>query len=56
MPLSNEGVCALDTEMESSPRYIKKSKVQVVAKGEGMGEGWTGSLGLVGANYYIWDG
>ena len=25
----------------------------VVAKGEGEGEGWTGSLGLVDANYYI---
>ena len=31
----------------------KKSKVHVVAKGEGEGEGWTGSLGLVGAKYYI---
>ena len=26
----------------------------VVAKG--MGEGWIQSLGLVDANYYIWDG
>ena len=25
----------------------------VVTKGEGLGEGWTGSLGLVVANYYI---
>ena len=25
----------------------------VVAKGEGEGVGWTGSLGLVNANYYI---
>jgi len=25
----------------------------VVAKGEGEGVGWTGSLGLVDANYYI---
>ena len=26
----------------------------VVAKGEGMGEGWIGSLGLADAKYYIW--
>ena len=25
----------------------------VVAKGEGLGEGWSGSLGLAGAKYYI---
>ena len=24
--------------------------------GGGEGEGWTGSLGLVDANYYIWNG
>ena len=28
----------------------------VVAKGEGEGEGWTGSLGLIDANYCIWNG
>ena len=28
----------------------------VVAKGEGEGVGWTGSLGLVDANYCIWSG
>ena len=28
----------------------------VVAKGEGEGVGWTGSLGLVDANYSIWSG
>ena len=30
----------------------------VVAKGEqeGVGVGWTGSLGLVDANYCIWSG
>ena len=27
-----------------------------VAKGEGEGVGWTGSLGLVDANYYIGSG
>ena len=28
----------------------------VVAKGEEEGVGWTGSLGLVDANYFIWSG
>ena len=28
----------------------------VVAKGEGKGVGWSGSLGLVDANYCIWSG
>ena len=27
-----------------------------VAKGDGEGVGWTGSLGLVDANYCIWSG
>ena len=28
----------------------------VVAKEEGKGVGWTGSLGLIDANYCIWTG
>ena len=28
----------------------------VVAKGEREGMGWTGSLGLIDANYCIWSG
>ena len=28
----------------------------VLAKREGEGVGWTGSLGLVDANYCIWNG
>ena len=28
----------------------------VVAKGEAEGVGWTGSLGLIDANYCIWSG
>ena len=28
----------------------------VVAEGEGEGVGWTGSLGLIDANYSIWSG
>ena len=27
----------------------------VVAKGEREGVGWTGTLGLIDANYYIWS-
>ena len=26
-----------------------------VAEGEGEGMGWTGSLGLIGTNYCIWN-
>ena len=29
---------------------------RLVAKGEGEGVGWTGSLGLVDSNYCIWSG
>ena len=28
----------------------------VVAKGEGKGVGWTGNLGLIDANYCLWNG
>ena len=28
----------------------------VVAKGEGDGVGWTGNLGLIDANYSLWNG
>ena len=28
----------------------------VVATGEGEGGGWTGSLGLMDANYCLWNG
>ena len=28
----------------------------VVAKGEGEGIGWTGNLGLIDANYCLWNG
>ena len=28
----------------------------VVAKGEGKGVGWLGSLGLIDANYCLWNG
>ena len=28
----------------------------LVAKEEGEGVGWTGNLGLIGANYCLWNG
>ena len=28
----------------------------VIAKGEGEGVGWMGSLGLIDANYCLWNG
>ena len=28
----------------------------VVAKGKGEGVGWTGNLGLIDANYCLWNG
>ena len=28
----------------------------MVAKGEGEGVGWPGNLGLIGANYCLWNG
>ena len=31
----------------------KQTHRSVVAKGEGEGEGWIGTLGLADANYYI---
>ena len=29
---------------------------RVFAKGEGEGVGWTGNLGLIDANYCLWNG
>ena len=45
----------------SDPVYRKKQthgleNTPVVPMGEGEGVGWTGSLGLVDANYCIWSG
>ena len=44
---TNEPIYKTETDIENRP---------VVAKGEGEGVGWTGSLALVGANYYILNG
>ena len=43
----------------NEPTYRTETDSQnrvVVAKGEGEGVGWTGSLGLVDGNHYIWNG
>ena len=37
-------------------KLMDLEKRLVVAKGEGEGVGWTGNLGLIDANYYIWNG
>ena len=36
-------------------KLMDLEKTLEVAKGEGIGVGWTGSLGLVDANYCIWN-
>ena len=41
----------------STEKKIMDLKNRVaVAKGEGEGVGWTGSLGLIDANYCLWIG
>ena len=42
----------LSTEKE----VMDLEKRLVVAKEEGEGTGWTGSLGLIEANYCLWNG
>ena len=37
-------------------KLLDLEKRLVVAKGEGEGVGWTGSLGLIEANYCLWNG
>ena len=41
------------TYLQNKKRLTGIKNRSVVAKGEGEGEGWTGSLGLVDVNYYI---
>ena len=40
---------------KNAPLYRKETRL-VIAKGEGKGVGWTWSLGLVDAHYFIWSG
>ena len=44
---TNELICETRADIEN--RFV-------VAKGEGVGEGRIGSLGLAETNYYIWNG
>ena len=40
-------------KLSAENKLMDMENRHVVAKGEGEGVGWTGSLGLVDANYYI---
>ena len=42
--------------LSTEQKFMDIENILVVAKGEGEGVGWTGSLGLVAANYSIWSG
>ena len=42
--------------VSTEKKIMALEKRLVVAKGEGEGVGWTGSLGLIDANYGIWSG
>ena len=44
----------INPSTEKKLMYLEKRLV--VAKGEGEGVGWTGNLGLIDANYCIWNG
>ena len=44
------------TNLDNRNRLIDMENRLVVAEGEGEGVGWTGSLGLIDANYGIWIG
>ena len=43
---TNEPIYKTETDSDIENRLV-------VAKGKGVGEGWSGSLGLADANYYI---
>ena len=46
---TNEPICKTETDSQTQ-------RIDLVAKGEGEGVGWTLSLGLVDVNYYIQNG
>ena len=46
---TNEPVSKIETDSQAENRLV-------VAKGEGEGVEWTGNLGLIDANYYIYNG
>ena len=42
--------------LSTEKKLMDLEKRLVVAKGEGEGVGWTGNLGLIDANYCLWNG
>ena len=40
----------------SKEKKIRDLENRLVAKGEGEGVGWLGSLGLIDADYWLWNG
>ena len=42
--------------LSTEKRFMDMENRLVVAKGEGKGVGWTGNLGLIDANSYLWNG
>ena len=42
--------------LSTERKLMDLENIRMVAKGEVEGEGWTGSLGLIDANYCIWSG
>ena len=43
-------------KLSTEKKIMDVENICVVAKREGKGLGWTGNLGLIDANYYLWDG
>ena len=42
--------------LSTEKKIMDMENTLVVAKGEGEGMGWTGNLGLIDANYCLWNG
>ena len=42
--------------LSSEKKIMDLENRLVVAKGEGEGVGWIGSLGLIDINYFLWSG
>ena len=42
--------------LSTDKKITDLEKRLVVAMGEGEGVGWTGNLGLIDANYCLWNG
>ena len=46
----------MNLSTENKNKLMDMENRLLVAKGEGDAMGWTGNLGLVDANYFIWSG